>query len=57
MICESCKAEFLKMLDQRITAILRVHQEEGTDGGAHCFHLMELQRKLEGKPIASTYEG
>jgi len=52
-ICEECKEEFKKILNQRIKDILACRdEEEDYPAQAHCFHLMEIERMLDGKPVA-----
>lgn len=59
MACEHCTKEFIELLQRRISKILELSDQD--DGGqdaadAKCFHLMEMQRKLEGKPTAGLYD-
>ncbi len=61
MACESCKSEFIAMLENRIEKILSIDSSQSTNDGvdyakATCFHLLELKRKLEGKPVTKMYE-
>ena len=60
MACELCKAEFIEMLEKRMRAILAVAREENHEdmmvAHAECFHLIELQRKLQGLPTCGVYD-
>lgn len=65
-MCEGCKAEFTKLLDERMAVLLARAQEydaeqktdehddvsETSRVKSICFHLMEMQRKVHGKTTA-----
>lgn len=58
-ICENCKKEFEKILEQRIKDILAARSEYGDDDdtpSAHCFHLMEVGRIIDGKDVGFGVE-
>jgi hypothetical protein len=52
----------IELLDSRIRKILSIDRAEAAETGeeslaeAHCFHLMEIQRILEGKPTCGIYD-
>lgn len=62
--CDPCKAEFTRILEERVHLVLADAREEDARLGkdpndddstmahaqAHCFHFMELQGVLKGKP-------
>lgn len=55
-ICQVCKNAFKKMLNDRIEDILEdglehENQEAGDIRKAHCFHLMEIERLLDGEHV------
>lgn len=60
MFCEDCKKEFVAMLENRIVKILQITREESEGdqeiGQSHCFHLMELIRKIEGKNTCGVFD-
>ncbi len=63
-LCDACRKFMVDLLGQRIQKILEVYREEaaadsecnGDIGQSHCFHLMEIQRILEGKPTCGVYD-
>jgi hypothetical protein len=58
MICDSCREEFIKILDQRMRDILShvTHMDdndpERLTAQAQCFQLMDMQRAVRGEPVA-----
>jgi hypothetical protein len=64
-ICDDCKAFLIELLDKRISRILevgRANLAEGQDecdsdiGQSQCFHLMEIQRIIEGITTCGVYD-
>ena len=57
-LCESCRACMIEILENRIRRILASRSEEPEESlaEAHCFHLVELRKILEGEHTCGVYD-
>lgn len=64
-LCEGCRDAIVKLLDERMVRILAVAREqagseeefqEDVTSRAECFHLMEIQRIVQGQPTCGVYD-
>ncbi len=58
-VCDSCKRFMTDLIDRRMRRILELGRgEEELEAAAesHCFHLMEIQRILNGEKTCGVYD-
>lgn len=60
-VCETCREKILQLITERMRIILASADESGDPElrgleQSHCFHLMELERAIEGKTTVYPME-